>query len=116
MNFLRGAAHAPALLPGSEVVRIAGHLVMGGIGAFGLGPLRMGRPRAWGWLLSSLVAAVALHFLWDWMSLGPAPEQAIQALRASALMLGGLLAWRRLVAIGLSWSRAVFAPGPAVRT
>ena len=112
VGFLRGAAHTPALLPGSEVVRIAGHLVMGGIGAFGLGALRLRRPRAWAWLLSSFAAAVALHFLWDWMSLSPV-EQALQALRASALMLGGLLLWRRLVTIGLSWSQAVFAPSLA---
>ena len=114
VGVLRGAAHAPLLLPGSEVVRISGHLVMGGIGAFGLGALRLKRPWAWGWLLSSFAAAGALHFLWDWLSLSPAPEQqAVQALRASALMLGGLVVWRRLVTIGLSWSQPVFAPGPS---
>ena len=115
VGFLRGAAHAPTLLPGSEVVRISGHLVMGGIGAFGLGALRLRRPRAWGWVLSTFALAVALHFSWDWMSLGPAPGQAVQALRASALMLGGLVVWRRLLTVGLSWSRAIFAPGPPIR-
>ena len=113
VGFLRGAAHGPTLLPGSEIVRIAGHLVMGGIGGFGLGALRLRRPRAWAWLLSSFAAAVALHFLWDWMSLSPAREQALQALRASALMLVGLLLWRRPMTIGLSWSQAVFAPSLA---
>ena len=62
--------------------------------------------------ISSFAAAVALHFLWDWMSLSPV-EQALQALRASALMLVGLLLWRRLMTIGLSWSQAVFAPSLA---
>jgi RsiW-degrading membrane proteinase PrsW (M82 family) len=111
--FLRGAAHSPSLLPGSEVVRIAGHLVMGGIGAFGLGALRRERPRAWGWLMGGFGAAVALHFLWDWVSLRPVPGQPVQrVLLAAALMLAGLVVWRKLVTIGLSWSRAVFAPRP----
>lgn len=113
VGYLRGAVHAPTLLPGSEVVRIAGHLAMGGIGAFGLGALRWKRPRAWAWLLGSFGAAVALHFLWDWMSLRSVPvPPALRALPAAALMLTGLVVWRRLVAIGLNWSRAVFAPGP----
>jgi len=117
VGFLRGAAHAPALVPGSEVVRIAGHLVMGGIGAFGLGALRFARPRWPAWLLGSFSAAVALHFFWDWLSLEPATphSEAVHALCASALMLLGLVVWRRLVAIGLSWSQAVFAPGLADR-
>jgi RsiW-degrading membrane proteinase PrsW (M82 family) len=116
-GFLHAAPRSPALLPGSEVVRIAGHLVMGGIGAFGLGPVRLERPRARAWLLGGFALAVALHFLWDWMSLDPvAGPQAIQALCASALMLGGLVIWRRLLTIGLAWSRAVFLPGAGARS
>lgn len=112
VGFLRGAVHAPTLLPGSEVVRIAGHLVMGGIGAFGLGALRRERPRALAWVAGGFGAAVALHFLWDWMSLRAVPMPPAQrALPAAALMLGGLVVWRKLVTIGLYWSRAVFAPG-----
>ena len=113
VGFLRVRAHAPSLLPGSEVVRIAGHLVMGGIGAFGLGALRFSRPRWLGWLIGSFGVAVALHFLWDWVSLEPlAPHrEAVHVLTASVLMLGGLLVWRRLVAVGPAWSKAVFAPG-----
>jgi RsiW-degrading membrane proteinase PrsW (M82 family) len=111
--FLRSATHAPVLLPGSELVRIAGHLVMGGIGAFGLGALRSKGPRAWVWLVGPFGAAVALHFLWDWMSLRSVPVQpALRALPAAALMLAGLVVWRKLVTLGLSWSRAVFVPGP----
>ena len=115
--FLRGASHAPTLLPGSEVVRIAGHLVMGGIGAFGLGPLRLGRRRAWAWLVFGLAAAIALHFLWDWMSLrSVTPRSTAATLRAAGLMLVGLALWRRLVTLGLSWSQAVFASDPHDRS
>jgi RsiW-degrading membrane proteinase PrsW (M82 family) len=111
--FLRSASHAPTLLPGSEVVRIAGHLVMGGMGAFGLGALRLGRPRAWTWVLSGLAAAVTLHFLWDWNSLRAITNRrTLEALPAVGLMLGGLVVWRRLVTIGLRWSKAVFAAPP----
>jgi RsiW-degrading membrane proteinase PrsW (M82 family) len=111
--FLRSASHAPAVLPGSEVVRIAGHLVMGGLGAFGLGALRLSRPRAWAWVLTGWAAAVTLHFLWDWNSLRAITNRrALEALPAVGLMLGGLVVWRRLVTIGLGWSKAVFAAAP----
>ncbi len=99
------------LLPGAEVVRLSGHLIMGGIGGFGVG-LACARARLWALaLVLSWSAALLLHFLWDWIALWQPPQElrAWQAIGAAALMLAGLGLYGVLVHEGSARSRRVFA-------
>lgn len=96
-----------------ELVRLLGHLVMGGIGGFGIGAARVRLafwPRALG---RSFAAAVLLHFLWDWVALG-SPEGATLGpwltLAAVAVMSAGMLLYGMLVELGSRLSRDYFAP------
>jgi RsiW-degrading membrane proteinase PrsW (M82 family) len=115
---LRAAPAGGWLLPPEELVRLCGHLVMGGIGGFGVGCLvyRDGRwPRA---MAASFLSAVLLHFGWDLAALraeaggGPAGGDA---LLSASLMLAGFILYGRLVRLGSLWSQQVFAPGAPVR-
>lgn len=106
-------APGPQVLPPGEVVRLCGHLVMGGIGGFGVGMAAL-RKRGWpaalcgGWL-----AAIGLHFGWDWIALraesasGFAP---VHAASAALLMLAGFLLYGALVSLASRWSHDLFAP------
>lgn len=102
--------------PGQEPVRLAGHLVMGGIGGFGFGMARMRMP---GWppaLLACLGFAIALHFAWDVLAFQPVVHGAAALWRqaaAVALMLTGMVVFRALAARGGAWSREVFLPDAA---
>ncbi len=112
---LRGST--AKLLPPEEVVRICGHLVMGGIGGFALG---MARVRRRGWPLAipaGFAAAVGLHFGWDWLALSASARgfTEAQAGLAVALMLGGMLAYGALLTIASHWSHALFSPGSPER-
>lgn len=99
---------------GPEVVRLAGHLVMGGVAGFGLG-FAMARPaRRVVLVTASLGAAMTLHFVWDVIAWSAANRPgAINGPRAVAVivMLAGMLLYRWLVAVGARASRAFFAPG-----
>ncbi len=97
-------------LPASEVVRVLGHLVMGGIGGFGLGFMR--RRRWWpGAAAASFTAAAGLHFAWDVVAV-PANDAGVmspgQRLGASAVMAAGLIAFAGMVSIGSRYSREAF--------
>ncbi|MBX3356996.1 MAG: PrsW family intramembrane metalloprotease [Phycisphaeraceae bacterium] len=114
------AAHE-GVLPAHEVVRLAGHLVMGGIAGFGLGlwPFRRrgwnGRhgPLPWVWAAAGcFLAAWTLHFLWDLVAFAAERRGRMTPMLtacAMTMMLGGLLLFRGLVGIGAARSRAVFA-------
>jgi RsiW-degrading membrane proteinase PrsW (M82 family) len=108
----RLAERSTALLP-VEVVRLLGHLVMGGITGFGVGMARMRLPRWGGWLAGTVAASIALHFAWDLIALGiPASSAAAltRSLLGASLMLAGMLLYGALVVIGSAASREVFAP------
>ncbi len=103
-------------LPPAEVLRITGHLVMGGIGGFGLGFLW----RGWWWPAAaavSLAAAMALHFGWDMVAV-PANDtgemSVTQRLFALGVMLTGLGCYAALVHLGSAMSRARYAGGRPV--
>ena len=110
---LRGLPHG-ALLPPEEVVRICGHLVMGGLGGFALGMAwlrRKGWPAA---VLGGFLAAFTLHFGWDLLAAsaeahGPSLPRTLGRV---AVMLAGLVAFGLLLELGSRWSRDLFAPTP----
>jgi RsiW-degrading membrane proteinase PrsW (M82 family) len=114
LDFLQAKRAADLLLFPVELVRLLGHLVMGGIAGFGVG---MGRMKSAGWrraLVLSFSAAVALHFSWDWVALaatdGKTLPGALPAL-AAAIMLAGIGIYGGLVVLGSRLSQATFAPG-----
>jgi RsiW-degrading membrane proteinase PrsW (M82 family) len=107
---LRGRPPGGAWLPPEEIVRLCGHLVMGGIGGFGVGQVRLRRRGGVLALGLGFGAAVCLHFGWDILALGGSLAPGA-SLFAAALMLGGFLLYGRLVAVASSWSQQVFSPG-----
>ncbi len=112
---LRGST--AKVLPPEELVRICGHVVMGGIGGFALG---MARARRRGWplaLAGGFAAAVGLHFGWDWLALSSNARRFTEAQTglAVALMLGGMLVYGALLTIASHWSHALFSPGSPER-
>lgn len=99
-------------LPPGELVRLSGHLVMGGIGGFGLGLIPGGRSHWASTLACCWSAAVLLHFGWDWISLQPhaVGSVSLESVLAAALMVSGLLLYGALVAAASARSRHQFAP------
>ncbi len=111
---LRAMPGAGGALPPEELVRLCGHLVMGGIGGFGVGCLFFRGRKGVGAVAASFLAAVLLHFGWDLAALRAEAEGARAArevLLDASLMLAGLLLYGRLVVLGSGWSQQVFAPG-----
>ncbi len=115
LHFLPAGGASEKLFP-LELVRLAGHLVMGGIGGFGVGIWRMRAP-AWPRALAlSFSAAAALHFSWDWVALSATAGRRLPAglaFLAAAIMLIGMAVYGALVVLGSRLSRAMFAPGSA---
>ena len=113
ISVLRLLPNASAALAGEELVRLSGHLVMGGIGGFGVGCFVF-RWKRWPLaVIASYLAAVLLHFGWDLAALradSGATLGSREALLGAALMLAGLLLYGRLVVLGERWSQRVFAP------
>lgn len=111
------AAPLAATLP-VELVRLFGHIIMGGITGFGVGMIRRhGARRRWPAVAAAcLLTGALIHFLWDYVALTSAirPGWQAQATAASvALMLVSLAVYGRLVVVGSRASRNVFKPGRA---
>jgi len=108
-----GSGHG--LLPLQEPVRLAGHLVMGGIGGWGLGYFS-GRAGRWWWSApGAYLVAAALHVLWDVAAFeserlrietGEVPSWTTRL--AMAVMLTGMVTFRMLVRRGAVMSKAHF--------
>ena len=96
-----------------ELVRYAGHLVMGGIGGFGVG-MAVIRKRGWPLVLAGgLAVSMLIHFLWDVIALTVRGRDEMDpklSLASTGLMLTGMLVYGILVTIGSRWSREVFDP------
>jgi RsiW-degrading membrane proteinase PrsW (M82 family) len=111
--YLRAEPRGPRILPPVELVRLCGHLVMGGIGAFALGMAATGR-RAWPLaLVGGLVAATSFHFAWDWLALSVADARELSpgnSVLGVVLMVAGLALYGTLTAIGSNWSHGTFDP------
>jgi hypothetical protein len=94
-----------------EIVRLLGHLVMGGIAGSGVG---FGRPPL---VALSFSIAILVHFSWDWIALlsdGRSLSPRLSIL-AAAVMLAGLGAYGSLVSLGSRLSRSLFAPSSPKR-
>lgn len=98
---------ATAVLPMQEPVRLAGHLVMGGIGGFGVGLLVLRSRLAPVGIVASLLGAIVLHSLWDVVAFDAAdvyratgrvrPWHTVSAI---GLMLGGMIVYRQMITAG----------------
>jgi RsiW-degrading membrane proteinase PrsW (M82 family) len=113
-----GGAPAGPFLPPSEPVRLAGHLVMGGITGFAVGMARMRMRRTAFALVACLSVSMGIHFAWDVIAFaaGRAGRMAAwQTAAAVILMLGGMAFYGMLVTVGSDWSRRVFAPHSPAR-
>jgi RsiW-degrading membrane proteinase PrsW (M82 family) len=113
--FVMGFTSTTMILPGQEPIRLMGHLIMGGIGGFGLGYFVMRSSRWPLWVGASLLAAMLLHTLWDIVAFN-ASDQLQTSERLSPwytvasvmLMLSGMIAFRLMVVRGSAMSRRVF--------
>ena len=113
IGFLRLSEAEMDHLPPNEVLRLLGHLIMGGITGFGGGMFRM-RMKNW---LPALIGCVAfsimLHFFWDLIAFhtraqGGSPMWV--RLLTVLMMLCGMFFFGYLVVLASEWSRQVFAP------
>ena len=98
---------ASGFLPGQEPVRLAGHLVMGGIGGFGVGFVVLRSRLSPVWIGLSLLGAVVLHTLWDVVAFAAFDAHRARgeltagtSALAMALMLVGMGVFRWMVAAG----------------
>ncbi|GMU81114.1 MAG: hypothetical protein AMXMBFR47_09850 [Planctomycetota bacterium] len=95
------------------LVRMAGHLVFGGIISFPLGLLLIrppiSRSRFAAAFAACVVLTLALHFAWDYNSLRPSADENYAAPVAVVLMVTGLVAFRMLVVTGAQYSKVHFA-------
>ena len=111
--YLRLDPAAGPMLPPAEVIRVTGHLLMGGITGFAIGMARM-RMRGWPLALAGcLTVSMSLHFLWDAIALSARSVGAMRAWQtvgAIGLMGGGILFYGMLVVRGSAWSRQIFDP------
>jgi RsiW-degrading membrane proteinase PrsW (M82 family) len=113
--YVLGLGPTPAFLPPQEPIRLLGHLVMGGIGASGLGSLAPRRPGVPRLLCIGLpfAGAILIHFSWDAIAFSAARLGRMPALHtgaAVALMLGGLVAYLALVGALSRRSRRALQP------
>lgn len=102
----QGIPHQLTTLPREEPIRLMGHLVMGGIGGFGIGLVRF---ISWKYIpvaLACLVSAVSVHVMWDVIAykLGDLRDAggAITYRHTGVsigIMLGGFLHFRLLVKV-----------------
>lgn len=108
-----GKGVAGEYLPPQEPVRLAGHLVMGGIGAFGLGLLTTRSRWAVPVIAACLAGAILLHTAWDVAAFSAADLYRIHGklhpwhtITPIALMLGGMLVYRWFAGVGARLVRA----------
>lgn len=103
----------PEHLPPNEVIRLLGHLIMGGITGFGAGMFRMKMKRWLPAMIGCVLFAMALHTLWDLIAFTGAEsgESGLWLkLCGLAVMLSGIFFFGFLVVLASEWSRQIFAP------
>ncbi len=113
INHMAYLPSMPSALPPSELVRLLGHLVLGGITCYGIGLARL-RLQSWPRVvMGGLAFTITWHFLWDWIAFTSWTRGALvwwHNVAAVGLMLGGLFVYGVLVIVGSSHSREAFAP------
>jgi RsiW-degrading membrane proteinase PrsW (M82 family) len=110
--FVLSRSHINGYLPPTEPVRLCGHLVMGGIGAFGLGLLTIRSRWTVPVIVLALISAAALHMAWDIAAFSASDRYRVGARLEGwhtaipiALMLTGMVTYRRLAALGARLTR-----------
>jgi RsiW-degrading membrane proteinase PrsW (M82 family) len=114
VNHLSFLPDKPSALPATEVVRLLGHLVLGGISCYGIGLMRVDARDARKILLIAVSFAVTWHFVWDWIAFSSWSFGAVvlwQKGAAVVLMVTGIFVYGACVASGSRRSRDQFAPG-----
>ena len=99
---------------GTEVVRLFLHLLMGGLSGFGVGLARFPkRLPLWPLVLpSGVVAAMTIHFLWDYWCGIPRDDasEAFQRSVAVGILIVTTVLFGVFVSMGVRRSRAMFSP------
>jgi RsiW-degrading membrane proteinase PrsW (M82 family) len=108
------ASRPHEFLPAGEPVRLAGHLVMGGISAFGIGALARASSRPPRWSIAAcLFIGAVLHTAWDIVAFSAADHGKMlgwHVAASMALMIAGFAVYRGLVGVGSRLSKRVFSP------
>jgi len=98
---------------GTEFARLLLHMLLGGIGGYGIGLTRF-RVRGWRWKMpAAVIAAVVLHATWDWACGLPAQLGEITMTPryiAVGLMLTTLLLFGTLTHVGTQHAATVLKP------
>ncbi|MBL8880857.1 MAG: PrsW family intramembrane metalloprotease [Phycisphaerales bacterium] len=113
LHFWR-AGGANQLLIGEHLIRVFGHLVMGGIIGFPIGLIWARARGAFFMLPGSMLGAMSLHFLWDVIAEWQPPTPTWGRIRlgaAAATILGGMLFYGFLCEIGARHSYRVHGRG-----
>lgn len=113
MHFWR-VGGANEMLIGEHLIRIFGHLVMGGIIGFPIGLIWARARGAWYMLIGCMLGAIALHFVWDCIAEWnpPTPNWGrARALISAFTMVAGMLAYGLLCELGATYSYRVHGHG-----
>ncbi len=109
-----GRLDNPAYLPLQEPVRLSGHLIMGGIGGFGMGMITTRSRFKPLWIIGTFLGAMVLHFLWDVVAFSAADHYRQtggtrwwHTAGPIAMMLAGLVAFKLMVSFGARLTREV---------
>ncbi len=112
-----GFGHDSPFLPAQEPIRLAGHLVMGGIGGFGLGLITNRSHHRYVAIPGCLLLAILIHTIWDIIAFDAAdvvslenPLRPWHTVLPIILMVGGMLIFRWLISIGGAMTRVHIAP------
>lgn len=113
VSFLRENNADPSYLPPNEILRLIGHLIMGGITGFAVGMFRMRMKRWAAALAGCLLFSMLLHFAWDiiaFKTIAAGGSPLSVRLITVLLMLTGMGFFGYLVVLASEWSRQEFAP------
>lgn len=107
-----GFGHDSPFLPAQEPIRLAGHLVMGGIGGFGIGLITNRSRHRYLAIPGCLLLAILIHTLWDIIAFDAADVMLVHnnlrtwhTVLPIILMVAGMLCFRWLISIGCAMTR-----------
>jgi RsiW-degrading membrane proteinase PrsW (M82 family) len=97
-------------IPATEIIRLFGHGIMGGLTGFGVGLYTIAHRGRHAALLAALAGSMLLHYLWDVLALGQIEPNRRTSVVACMLMLSGLFAYGWAVSVARELSRQRFNP------